>query len=94
MAGDDEKPHDWDPERERAQVDPDKLARMWVRAAAEEATKIEEEKAAAWPPAKRIGALLPPPASGPPARDPQDHQRVPRLVGPGAAWVPGRPQRH
>ena len=43
MANDDEKPHDWDPERERAQVDPDKLARTWVRAAADEAAKIDQE---------------------------------------------------
>ncbi len=41
---DEEAPHDWDPEREKKQTDPDALARSFVRAAAEEQKKIEEEE--------------------------------------------------
>src|SRR3990167_2548011 len=60
---DEEKPHDWDPEREKRQTDPDALARSFVRAAAEEQAKIEKEEAAArgaGMPAAR-GFMPPPP---------------------------------
>lgn len=43
MADDDEKAHDWDPEREKRQTDPEALARSFVRAAAEEQKKIDNE---------------------------------------------------
>ena len=43
MADDDEKAHDWDPDREKRQTDPEAIARSFVRAAAEEQKKIEEE---------------------------------------------------
>lgn len=43
MAFDDDKPHDWDPEKEKKQTDPEELARTFVRAAAEEQRKIDEE---------------------------------------------------
>lgn len=45
MADDDEKPHDWDPDREKRQTDPEALARSFVRAAADEQAKIDKEKA-------------------------------------------------
>ena len=41
---DEEAPHDWDPDKEKRQTDPDALARSFVRAAAEEQKKIEEEE--------------------------------------------------
>lgn len=65
MAFDEEKPHDWDPEKEKKQTDPEELARTFVRAAAEEQKKIDRENAAA---GRGIGAraYAPPP---PPALD-------------------------
>ena len=43
MASDDENPHDWDPEKEKRSTDPKELAREFVRAAAQEQKKIDEE---------------------------------------------------
>lgn len=40
---DEEAPHDWDPEKEKKQTDPEELARSFVRAAAEEQKKIDME---------------------------------------------------
>ena len=67
---DDDRPHDWDPEREKRQTDPDALARSFVRAAADEQAKIEKEEAAR---RKEIGDLGRPVSSflmpAPPALD-------------------------
>lgn len=46
---DEEAPHDWNPEREKRQTDPEALARSFVRAAAEEQVKINREMEAKRP---------------------------------------------
>ena len=65
MAIDDDRPHDWDPEKEKRSTDPKELAREFVRAAAQEQKKIDEENKKA----KREvgGGVYTPPA--PPAMD-------------------------
>lgn len=67
---DEEAPHDWDPDKEKRQTDPDALARSFVRAAADEQAKIEKEEAAR---RKEVGDLGGPvsswPMPAPPALD-------------------------
>lgn len=46
---DDDAPHDWDPDREKKQTDPEAIARSFVRAAAEEQKRIEAEDEARRP---------------------------------------------
>lgn len=63
MAIDDDKPHDWDPEKEKRQTDPEALARSFVRAEAEEQKRIDRENAAA---GRGIGARAYTPHPPPP----------------------------
>ena len=65
MAFDDDKPHDWDPDKEKRSTDPAELAREFVRAAAQEQKKIDQESERA---GRGIGrrAYAPP---APPAMD-------------------------
>lgn len=53
MADDDEKPHDWDPDRERRQTDPVEQAKAVAKAFAEEARRqqqIDRSREASAPP--------------------------------------------
>ena len=50
MADDDEKPHDWDPDREKRQTDPTEMAKALARGYYEEMRKQEAARIAQAPP--------------------------------------------
>lgn len=50
MADDDEKPHDWDPDREKRQTDPIEMAKALAKAYGEEMRAQEAVRTAKMPP--------------------------------------------